>query len=319
MKRLLLFLLTSSALAQGDLDESRLFPERLSVLRLGMGWAELAVARTNATDNSGSFPGRGPMDANQPGWCAVEMFRDSWFETADYVFGALWGKADELVKVDLHGPRNGLAVPFELIEGETISRLGPPLSRKTVYVPASGADVLIWADGETVVCLARIFSMFGEPVTRPMASLGIARRWTYNEKQSFFRNLLDPDFKTTPERPLFLFPDLPATNRPVACEMLADSRHFTVPPDLCGFLLIRLDGYRDFDIRLPTPSEGGLLSRKQGASWFLLTTAEDVPSFAISADADLVGGLDGDIGYVIPEERRRAIRGIIDQIKKSGE
>ena len=327
MKRpLLLIPLLALALpalgADGALDPATFFPEPLAGLRLGTSWDETVSSRTNlfVTKYTEKGPDKVPASLDDDRRFAEESFDGRWFDKAEYRFGSLWGGADELASVSLFTPVDGTDVSMDDIVAETVARLGPPLDRKTVYQMSVGSDVRIWADRDFVVLLLRIFRVFGDAPRNTKASLQVSRRDALHVgDETFVRNLLDPTFKTTPENPLFDSTDLPVGEPVVHAQVqLKIGKGFrveSVPTGLCEGLLSRLEGYREFKVRVVPLDGSEPLSVEKGAVAFSLTTADRWPVFAVSADASLIGELESPVGYVVPEERRPEILGILGKIK----
>lgn len=322
MKRPLL-LLPLLALAAGcrtiALDDAKLFPEPFSDFRLGMSRERFAEIRQNAVWPASESDTPVAVDA-----CRFNRKRDG---------------STELVEVRLHpvrGNKGREAPSAEEVLAETIARLGEPSSRKIVWRIGFEFDTRLWIDGRTVVLFERELSFDGLPSKGERWCYSVASRKTFDEKESYSRNLLDPAFEATAERPLFYFPDLPAASDVVLFDMAIGSVRSRkgVFPDfdrrLGEALLARLDGFRDFEI---------LVGRDAGfydaiGSWprqFWLRTADDrddatplrfrhEPSdFAIAQDASVLFSLHRGciphVGYVIPESRRPAILSLLSAIE----
>ena len=311
------------------LDEAKLFPEPFSDLRLGMPRERFAEIRPNAV-----WP---VSESDMP--IATETFERGSFGSSWCKFKRNRDGSTELVEVRLYSVRGNKgreASSAEDVLAETIARLGEPSSRKTVWRIGIEFDTHIWIDGRTVVLFERELSFDGVPSNGEPWCYSVASRKTFDEKESYSRNLLDPAFEATAERPLFYFPDLPAASEVVIFDMAIGSRRSRKGefPDfdrgLGEALLAQLDGFRDFEI---------LVGRGAGfydaiGSWprqFWLRTADDrdnatplryryPPSdFAIAKDASVLFSLHRGciphVGYVIPESRRSAILSLLSAIE----
>ena len=310
-----------AAPARGSLDPATFFPEPLAGLRLGVSWDETVSARTNlfVEDALEKVPASLVRDRDHRRF-AEESFAGRWFDKAEYHFALMLDGAEELASVSLFTPIDGTDVPFDDIVAETVARLGQPLDRKTVYQMSAGSDVRIWADKDFVILLARIFRAFGSAPKNTKACLQVSRREALRwGDETFLRNLLDPTFKTTPETPLFVSPDLPAGETVVRAHVQLKigkgARGESVPTELCEELLSRLEGYREFKVRVVPLDGGEPLSVKEGAITFVLKTADRWPVFAVSSDAALIGEPESPVGYVVPEERRPEILDVLGKIK----
>lgn len=326
MKRLLilplLVLAVSTRGAEGALDPATFFPEPLAGLRLGASWDETVSSRTNlfVTKYNETGPDKVPASLVDDRTFAEESFDGRWFEKAEYRFASLWGKEDELASVSLFTPVDGTDVPFDDIVAETIARLGPPLDRKTVYQMSVGSDVRIWADKDFVIQLIRIFRAFGSAPRNTKACLQVSRRDALHfGDETFVRNLLDPTFKTTPETPLFVSTDLPVgepvVHAQVQLKIGEGFRVESVPTGLCEGLLSRLEGYRDFKVRVVPLDGSEPLSVEKGAVAFSLKTANRWPVFAVSSDASMIGEPESPVGYVVPDNRRPGLLDVLGKIK----
>ncbi|MBQ9726763.1 MAG: hypothetical protein IJV65_04580 [Kiritimatiellae bacterium] len=317
----LLVLAVSTRGAEGALDPATFFPEPLAGLRLGASWDETVSARTNlfVEDALEKVPASLVRDRDHRRF-AEESFAGRWFVKAEYHFALMLGGAEELASVSLFTPIDGTDVPFDDIVAETVARLGPPLDRKTVYQMSVGSDVRIWADKDFVIQLIRIFRAFGSAPRNTKACLQVSRRDALRwGDETFLRNLLDPSFKTTPENPLFVSPDLPAGEPVVSAQAQLKigegSRGESVPTELCEELLSRLEGYREFKVRVVPLDGGEPLSVKEGAITFVLRTADRWPVFAVSSDAALIGEPESPVGYVVPDNRRPGLLDVLGRIK----
>ena len=308
--------------AEGAHDPAAFFPEPLAGLRLGASWDETVSARTNlfVTKYNENGPDKVPVSLVDDRTFAEESFAGRWFDKAEYRFASLWGGADELVSVSLFTPIDGTDVSMDDIVAETVARLGQPLDRKTVYQMSVGSDVRIWADKDFVIQLIRISRAFGSAPKNTKACLQVSRLDALRlGDETFVRDLLDPTFKTTPEKPLFVSPDLPVgkpvVDARVQIRVGKNFRVVSIPTSLCEDLLSRLEGWREFEVRVVPPDGSEPLSVEKGALGFILRTADGWPVFAVSHDASMIGATDSAVGYVIPEERRPEILGVLGKIK----
>ena len=318
----LLVLAVSTRGAEGALDPATFFPEPLAGLRLGGSWDETVSSRRNLFVTKYSETGlkKVPASLDEDRTYAEESFGGRWFDKAEYRFGSLLGGADELASVSLFTPVDGTDVSMDEIVAETVARLGPPLDRKTVYQMSVGSDVRIWADQDFVVLLIRIFRVFGDAPRNTKASLLVSRRDALHVgDETFVRNLLDPTFKTTPETPLFVSTDLPVgepvIHAQVQLKIGEGFRVESVPTGLCEGLLSRLEGYRDFKVRVVPLDGSEPLSVEKGAVAFSLKTANRWPVFAVSSDASMIGEPESPVGYVVPDNRRPGLLDVLGKIK----
>jgi len=182
MKRPLL-LLPLLALAAGcrtiALDDAKLFPEPFSDFRLGMSRERFAEIRQNAVWPASESDTPVAVDA-----CRFNRKRDG---------------STELVEVRLlpvRGNKGREAPSAEDVLAETIARLGEPSSRKIVWRIGFEFDTRLWIDGRTVVLFERELSFDGLPSKGERWCYSVASRKTFDEKESYSRNLLDPAFTT---------------------------------------------------------------------------------------------------------------------------